>query len=247
MGDRSLPLDEQQLAAALVALDDEPLGGARRGSRTTTASTAIPQPAIAIPVWPVGTKRASSPRARAARSSSSETVIFPIAQSEPTVSTIRAGIVRFAPVGTSRSAGGRRRSRSSTPWCAASSHELRVVREELVQAVLDVQAGGDAALEQLAPGRREAAALGRDADDRGRRPEGERVVHRGDDRDAALRLPRARRVEERDDLPLSVGEHAAGGLPVVRVAGEALGEEQQALRRGRHRAPAVRKGPGRRP
>ena len=33
----------------------------------TTASTEIPQPAIAIPVWPVGTNRDASPRARAAR------------------------------------------------------------------------------------------------------------------------------------------------------------------------------------
>ena len=81
----------------------------------TTASTAIPQPAIAIPVWPVGTKRDAIPRAAAARSSSSETVIFPIAQSEPTVSTFFVGCSRFAPVGTFRSAGGRRRSRSSTP------------------------------------------------------------------------------------------------------------------------------------
>ena len=36
----------------------------------TTASTAIPQPAMAIPVWPVGTKTERSPRSRAARSSS---------------------------------------------------------------------------------------------------------------------------------------------------------------------------------
>ena len=84
-----------------------------------TASTEIPQPAIAMPVCPVGTKRDASPRARAARSSSSETVIFPIAQSEPTVSTVFTGSSRFAPVGTFRSAGGRRRSRSSTPCRAA--------------------------------------------------------------------------------------------------------------------------------
>ena len=101
-----------------------------------------------------------------------------------------------------------------------------------MQAVLEVQSLREAALQQLAPRGREAAALGRDADDRGRRTEGECLVHRGDDRDAALRLPRARRVEEGHDLSLPVGEHAAGGLPVMRIAGEAFGEQKQALRRG---------------
>jgi hypothetical protein len=43
-----------------------------------------------------------------------------MAQSEPTVSTIFAVTSMFAPVGVLRSAGGRRRSRSSTPWRRAS-------------------------------------------------------------------------------------------------------------------------------
>jgi hypothetical protein len=86
-----------------------------------TASTAIPQPAIAIPVWPVGTKTDSSPRRRASRSSSTATVFLPIAQSEPTVRTIFASTSRFAPVGTLSPSGGRRRSRSSTPCSRASS------------------------------------------------------------------------------------------------------------------------------
>src|SRR5215472_15453800 len=64
---------------------------------------------MTMPVWPVGTKIERSPRRRASRSSSSETVIFPIAQSEPTVSTIVASTPRFAPVAVERSAGGRRR------------------------------------------------------------------------------------------------------------------------------------------
>ena len=86
----------------------------------TTASTESPQPAIAIPVWPVGTNLEAIPRARASRSSSSETVIFPIAQSEPTVRTILPGTSRFAPLGTSRSSGGRRRSVSVAPDSRAS-------------------------------------------------------------------------------------------------------------------------------
>ena len=48
-------------------------------------STETPQPAIIMPVWPVGTKTPRRPASFAARSSSSATVIFPIAQSDPTV------------------------------------------------------------------------------------------------------------------------------------------------------------------
>src|SRR5829696_2542213 len=87
----------------------------------TTASTAIPHPAIAIPVWPVGTNSLAIPRRRASASSSSATVIFPIAQSEPTVRATCDGCVRFSPVGTLRPGGGLRRSRSATPWRRASS------------------------------------------------------------------------------------------------------------------------------
>src|SRR5580765_4716177 len=87
----------------------------------TTASTEMPQPAIAMPVCPVGTNSDATPRRFASRSSSSPTVIFPIAQSEPTVSTMRAGSSRFSPVGTLRSGGGLRRSRSSTLCLRARS------------------------------------------------------------------------------------------------------------------------------
>ena len=111
----------------------------------TTASTAMPQPAIAIPVWPVGTKTDASPRRRASRSSSTATVFFPIAQSEPTVRTIVASTSRFAPVGTFSPSGGLRRSRSLTPWLRASSRELGIVGDELVEPALDVEARRDAA------------------------------------------------------------------------------------------------------
>ena len=100
--ERALALDEQELAAPLAPSTTSRSAAPARKSETT-ASTAIPQPAMAMPVCPVGTNTAASPRARASRSSSSETVIFPIAQSEPTVSTIGAGTSRFSPVGTLRS------------------------------------------------------------------------------------------------------------------------------------------------
>ncbi len=60
-------------------------------------------------------------------------------------------------------------------------------------------------------------------------PRRKRVVDRGHDRNAALRLARPRRVEQRDDGALPVREHAARGLPVVRVAREALSEYEQLL------------------
>ena len=196
----------------------------------TTASTQMPQPAIAMPVWPVGTNTEPSPRARAARSSSSATVIFPIAQSEPTVSTIRAGTRRFSPVGTFRPSGGRRRSRSSTPWRRGELGELRVVGDELVQAVLDVEAARDAAPRGA---RATWAGSGRRRWRRRRPPSsarsGVRSVDRADDRDAVLHLAGPGRVEERDDRRQAVVDDPARRLAVVRVAGEVLGQDEVAL------------------
>jgi hypothetical protein len=96
-----------------------------------------------------------------------------------------------------------------------------------VEAVLDVEAGRDAGLEEHAPGGREPPAGGRDADERRRRVVGERLLDRADDREALLGLPRPRRVEDRDDLLGPVAKHAARGLPVVRVAGEPLRQDQE--------------------
>jgi hypothetical protein len=92
-----------------------------------------------------------------------------------------------------------------------------------------VQAFRDAGLEQRAPGRREAPALGGDADEGCGRREGERVVDRRDDRNAALRLPSPLRVEQRHDRPPAVREHAAARLAVVRIGGEPFGQDQQPL------------------
>ena len=169
--ERALALDPEHVSPRARAPSTTSCSAAPAMKSETTASTEIPQPAIAIPVCPVGTNTERSPRRFASRSSSSETVIFPIAQSEPTVRTIRAGSSRFAPVGTLRPSGGLRRSRSSTPCRAASSDQLGVVHEVLVQAVLDVEPGRDRALQELAPRRREPPALRGDADERRRRLE----------------------------------------------------------------------------
>ena len=166
---RALALDPEQLAAAAPTPSSTSRSDAPAMKSATTASTEIPQPAIAIPVCPVGTNalraRAAAPRA----SSSSATVIFPIAQSEPTVSTT-ARVVREVLAGRHVQAGRRLAQVAQLDAVARRElDELRVVGDELVQAVLDVEARRDAALQQLAPRRREAPAAVRDADERGGR------------------------------------------------------------------------------
>ena len=90
----------------LHAFEHEPLG--RAGDEVGNDGVDGDPPARdAMPVCRSGRTREAMPGRRASASSSSETVIFPIAQSEPTVRTIRAGASRFAPVGTLRSSGGR--------------------------------------------------------------------------------------------------------------------------------------------
>src|SRR5205823_12238404 len=108
--------------------------------------------------------------------------------------------------------------------------EPRVVGEELMQAVLDVEPLGHARAQQLTPGRGEAASLRGDADESSRRVEAERVVDATHHRDAVLGLTRALRVEDRDRGMRRVAEHSARRLPVVRVAGLALSEDQISLR-----------------
>ena len=137
----------------------------------TTASTAIPQPAIAIPVWPVGTNTTASPRrARLAVELERDRHLPDRAVGADGEDDRRAGSCRFSPVGTfeaggrlaqvaqldavlarrARPAPGRRETNSCRPFSTSSPAAI-------------------ALLQQLAPRRREAAALGRDADERGRR------------------------------------------------------------------------------
>ena len=72
------------------------------------------------------------------------------------------------------------------PSLAGELGELGIVRDELVQAALDVEAGRDARLQQVSPGRREPAALSRNAHDGHCRLEAKRVVDGSDDRDALV-------------------------------------------------------------
>ena len=225
MEQRSLALDEQQLAPrACPSTTSRSAAPAMKSA--TTASTEIPQPAIAIPVWPVGTNSDASPRRRASRSSSSATVIFPIAQSEPTVRTIVAGTSRFSPVGTFRSGGGFRRSRSSTSCSRASSTSSASSVEELVQAVLDVEPVRDAVriCSRNAGGKRPPAVATPTSAVFGSKQSASSTVPTIGK--PCSRLARALGVEQRDDLLRRVAHDAARGLAEMRVAGFALSENQ---------------------
>jgi hypothetical protein len=107
--------------------------------------------------------------------------------------------------------------------------ELRVLADELVQAALHVEALRDGGLEQLAPLRGKAAALGGHADDGGGRVEAERVVHARDDRDPVLQLSGPRGVEDRHRRVWRVADHPAGGLAVMRIPRVALSEYEVSL------------------
>ena len=107
--------------------------------------------------------------------------------------------------------------------------EPRIVAEEDVQPVLDVEPVLDAVAQQLEPRWREAAALRGDADEGRVRAERQPLLDGLHDADAVLRVPGLpRRVEDRRDVVAAVAEHAPHRLAVMRVGAEALSEDQVA-------------------
>ncbi len=128
MQERALPLDEQHLAPALDALEHELLG--RAGDEVRDDGVDRDPPAGDRDPGLAGRDElaSASPARCASRSSSSDTVIFPIAQSEPTVRIVVASCVRFAPVGTFSPGGAMRRSRSSIAVLARERRQLRIGR-----------------------------------------------------------------------------------------------------------------------
>ena len=193
----------------------------------TTASTAMPQPAIAMPVWPVGTKTDATPRAPRLEVELERDRHLPDRAVGADGEHDRRRHLRGSRRSRSRGRAAAGAGRAAPRRAVARARELVVVAEEHVQAVLDVEPVRDAALQQVDPRRREASALRGDADERGVRVEAERIVDRADDRDAVLRVARrARRVEDRDDVVAPVAKDASHRLPVVRVGAEALGEDE---------------------
>ncbi len=85
-----------------------------------TRSMQMPQPAIMIPVCPVGASVARTPCSQAARTISSETVSLPTAQSLPTVSRI-GGATSYAAPEKSGTGGGTRTSQMRLPLIFAAA------------------------------------------------------------------------------------------------------------------------------
>ena len=140
-------------------------------------------------------RRRTGGRAALARSSSTATVFLPDRAIEQAVTPSSPG-AEFSPVGTLRSAGGLRRSRSSTP-CSSASAELG---SSLMNSCRPFsrsslrESGPSAAPRQPW----EASALCCDADSGRRRAERHRLLESR--RSGSLvALPRPRRVEDRDD------------------------------------------------
>ena len=214
-----------------------------------TWSTAMPQPAMAIPVCPVATNADSSPRARAAASSSSVTDILPIAQSEPTVCTTRT---------SGRSAGrrhaqARRRGAQVAQLDAARPRPRPTARGPRTSTVCSPAStshpGADRLQQRGAPLGGQRAAERRDADHEHVRAQRRGLGDAGHDRHGAARVghdvgsataPAAAASTTRDDLARrrSAGCRARSWRGTSRE--QAAGEEREPVS---HR-PAPRRGPG---
>ena len=124
--------------------------------------------------------------------------------------TVVAPWVRFAPVGTFRPGGGIAQVAQLDAVLAGERDELRIGRDELVQAVLDVEPVADAVLQERAPRRGESTALRRDADECGRRLVRRASATECDEREPLV-LGRARLgVEDCDDI-LAAGSASRRG------------------------------------
>ena len=227
--ERALPFDEEKLASAALSLDDEPFGGAGEKVRDDGVDGDAPacnrDPRLSgrhedgrVPAsagLEIELDRDRLLPDRAVRADGEDDARIDL--------EVRSG--RHAePLG---------RLAQVAQLHAARSCELRqlgVLGEELVQAALDVETCCDARLQEVAPRRREATSLGRDADDRDGRLVRKRIVDRADDRDPLVALSHPLRVEDRHDRIGPVADDPAHRLAVVRVMREALAEDEDASR-----------------
>ena len=196
----------------------------------TRASRATPYlPPWMIVVWPVPTMTALMPRSFSACTSRVAVVRLPTAPSVPSTAIRGQVTSKMRPENSLRSflSCGRRTSVIVTPRQQAGGHELGVVVEEVVQAVDDVHAPGDAVEQHDPLGRREQAV--------GRRHSADQVVRHlpgvrdglgqaGEHRDAVggavedlagvgAGLPA---VDDAEDLVLlGVADQPVGGLAVL--------------------------------
>ena len=187
------PFDEQQLSPTPVSLDTS-RSAAPAMKSATAASTEMPQPAIAIPVWPVGTNSEATPRRSRLAVELQADRHLPDRAIRPDRQDDRR---RHLEVLAGRDVQvGRRLSQVAQGDVVLSREldELGVGGQELVQAVVDVEAVRDAGADLVEERRREPAARGRDADERGVGAEGQRILDRADDREAEPSLSPARSV-----------------------------------------------------
>ena len=152
----------------------------------TTASTAMPQPSMKMPVWPVATNRVFTPRALSLSTSCSCAVILPTLQSVPDrehdVRRPRPWPGRPPPRasrGDAAHRGSRRPSPSPSPASTGSSPE------EGVKAAPELASRIERFAQPRLPLLRQPSARGRDADEDRRRLVGEALLHRGDHRNGA--------------------------------------------------------------
>ena len=162
---------------------------------------------------------------------------------------------RFSPVGTPRSSGGRRRSRSSTVWRLACSASSGSSARNVCMPASTSRPFEIAVLKELAPHRRERAAGRRDADERRRRRRS-RASRRHARRSGCPRYVSPARVESRigdgrmgrvaDDAPhrLAVVRHRPNGPR--RGSGSASRRTPGREPEGRLPSPGARRAAGRR-
>ena len=241
MDERALPLDEQDLSPTPSAFDDEPLGCARqevgddgvdgdsptrdRDPRLTGRHEDRGEPALARLEVELDCDGLLADRAVRADGEDDPRVhleVRPARHAEPL-----GWLAQIA---------------QRDPVLAGELGELGVFGDELVQAALDVEAGGDAVHQEVPPCRRKAATLRRHPDDGDRRLVRSRVLDASDDRDSLVCLPRPPRVEDRNHRIGPVAHDSAHRLAVVGVVGEALAEDEDATRPAHPRADTPRPG-----
>ena len=228
--ERALPLDEEQLAAAPLALDDEPLGGAGE----EVGDDRVDGDAPACDRDPRLSGRHEDGRepapARLEVELDRDRLLPDRAVRADREDDRSRRTSRFAPVGTLSPCGGLRRSRSSTPCARASSvssgssetnscRPLSTSRPAAMHAFRSSRhAGGKRPPWVATP---TTATVGSYGSASSTDP---------DDRDALVTLSRPLRVEDRHHRIGPVADDPAHRLAVVRVVREALAEDEDAPR-----------------
>ena len=239
VGERALALDEKEVSPTSAALDDEPL----RGAGDEVGDDCVDGDA------PAGDSDARLARRYERGGDSARRGLAGELEGDGHLPdrTIRADreddIARYLEIRAGRDLqidrGSPQIAQGRTGGGSEGS-ELGVVFDELVQTVVDPDSVSDAFAQKLSPRGREPPADGRYADERGGRMERQRRGDIAHDRHVPLVLTDARRVENGHDVVRAVPQDAVHRLGPMRIAREALCEDQEASRRAtRHRGQAL--------